>query len=288
MFSALSKLRDKVPAPARSDVAGSSTVEGNALFEALVCEFHWTALQIGGVVCLMNAALHKDRHWVLRACPNIMPVEALVVSVALKNWHDLGIPANLARAISRIYMNLADARRLTTPVVEATTTFGGAKISPNKLQQLAELWRKLAEDSLDVVQELEPETRWRLTGHYSENAMVLAKFLKGVGTGIQSHVDALGNVSLPVLPQRRREPRFSLLQPCTIHVRNQVLSGFARDVSQNGLGISCKGELRLKEPVVVELRGGRRLKGRIVWNKNGQQGIQFDTPLSYEDPLIST
>jgi len=286
------KLRDKTPAAPdrtepREELKNADTVEGNVLFEALVCEFHWTALQIGGVTCIVNAAQQKDRAWILRSCQNLIPAEAALVGIALKLWSDLSIPPALARFLSRIYVDLADAKRLTAPIIEASGSFGGAKITPARLQQLEEVWRQLTKDCLEAVHDLEPHTRWRLTGHYSENAMVLAKFLKEVISNKNTLVDHFGNVSLPALPQRRREPRYALLQPCMVYARNNVYPGFARDVSQNGLGISCKGELRLRENVTIELRGGRRLRGRIVWNKNGQQGLQFETPLDYGDPLIS-
>ncbi len=286
------RLRDKATtaqarAETREELKNNDAVEGNALFEALVCEFHWTALQIGGVTCIVNAAQQKDRSWILRSCQNLMPAEAALVAVALKLWSDLSIPASLARTLSRIYVDLADAKRLTNPIIEASGSFDGSKVTPARLQQLEELWRQLAKDALEVVHDLEPHTRWRLTGHYSENAMVLAKFLKDVISNKHTFVDHFGNVSLPSLPQRRREPRYALLQPCMIYTRNSAYPGFARDVSQNGLGISCKGELKLRESVTVELRGGRRLRGRVVWNKNGQQGLQFETPLDYGDPLIS-
>ena len=77
MLSALRKISETSRSPRRAVSVSNEPVEGNDLFEALVCEFHWTALQIGAITCCMNASLASGRTWMLRSCINLVPVESV-------------------------------------------------------------------------------------------------------------------------------------------------------------------------------------------------------------------
>ncbi|AGK59379.1 type IV pilus assembly PilZ [Hyphomicrobium denitrificans 1NES1] len=265
----------------------SDPIDGCARFEALVCEFHWTALQIGAIASCMNASLASRRSWMLRACSNLVPVESPVVKVALRSWQDIGLPRDLAAAVARIYFNLADAKKLALPLINSAGIFAAPKIPLAKLEQITAVWRKLAEDCRDAVLELEPETRWRLNGTYTGNALVLSKFLKEAMAGLRTCVNQYGEVALPLLPQRRKMPRYMLLQHCKIFSQGSASAAFARDLSKNDLSVDCDGDFRLKDAVVVVLRSGRKLPGLIVWFKDGKAGVRFNSPLPDDDLLIS-
>jgi hypothetical protein len=274
------------PAPP-SLIPANAPVEGNALFEALVCEFHWTALQVGAIASCFNATLASGRTWMLRSCNNLVPVESPVVRVALRSWQDIGFPRDVAAAIGRVYFDLADAKKLTAPLINCAGAFAGPKIPITKLEQITALWRKLAEDCNAAVQSLEPETRWRLSGLYTENAFVLGKFIKEAVSGAHPCVNHYGQVALPILPQRRKSPRYTLLQPCKITSQGSSSIAFARDISKNGIGLTCERDFKLKDQVLIELRSGRKMKGIVVWCRNGKVGVQFDNVLPDNDPLIS-
>ena len=281
-------LKSSEPAkPRRALPPTSDPTDGFARFEALVCEFHWTALQIGAIASCMNASLASRRSWMLRACSNLVPVEAPVVKVALRSWQDIGLPRDLAASVARAYFNLADAKKLALPLINSAGIFVAPQIPLAKLEQIAVVWRKLAEDCREAALEMEPETRWRLNGAYTGNALVLSKFLKEAMSGLQTCVNQQGEVALPILPQRRQIPRFITLQSCKIFSQAGAISAFARDTSRNDLSVDCDRDFRLKEAVVVTLRNGRKLPGLIVWSKDGKSGIRFDSPLPDDDPLIA-
>jgi PilZ domain-containing protein len=287
MLSALRKFSEPVRPPMPPMVSANDEIEGNALFEALVCEFHWTALQIGAISCCMNAAVETGRTWMLRSCTNLVPVESPVVKVALRSWQEIDFPQELAASIGSIYFELSEAKKLALPLINSAGAFTGPKIPSAKLEQITAVWRRLAEDCNRAVQELEPETRWRLNGLYTANALVLGKFMKEAIASRHGCVNHYGEVALPLLPQRRRTPRYMLLQHCKVTCKGSSLIAFARDISRSGIGISCERDFKLKDPVLVELRNGRRMKGVIVWSKDGKAGIQFDLTLPANDPLIS-
>lgn len=288
MLSALRKISETSKSPRRAVSVSNEPVEGNDLFEALVCEFHWTALQIGAITCCMNASLASGRTWMLRSCINLVPVESVVVKQALRSWQDLELPRELAAAIGRIYFDLSDAKRLALPLIDSAGVFVGPQIPLAKLEQITAVWRKLAEDCNGAVQDLEPETRWRLSGLYTSNALALGKFMKEAMTGKRSCVNQFGEVSLPVLPQRRRTRRFTFLQPCKVTFQGSTSIASAREISKNGIGLNCERGFKLRDPLLLELRSGRQIKGIVVWSKAGKVGVQFDSPLADHDPLIST
>ncbi|WP_291166627.1 PilZ domain-containing protein [Hyphomicrobium sp.] len=261
--------------------------EGNALFEALICEFHWTALQIGGIAACMNAALALGRTWILRSCSNLVPVEPPIINVALRAWQEIGISGELAASISKIYFDLLDAKKLAMPLIDQAGAFAGSGISLAKLEQITALWRKLAEDCKIAVRRLEPETRWRFNGIYTGNALILSKFLQEAQSGSYSCVNQFGEAAIPVLPQRRKTPRYVLLQPCKISDKGGSSIAFARDISKSGIGLDCERDLALKERVLIELRSGQKLKGTVVWARNKRVSVQFDEPLADGDPLIA-
>jgi hypothetical protein len=287
MLRALLKFTEVSRPAAPAVTLASDPIEGNALFEALVCEFHWAALQIGAIAGCMNAGVALRRSWMLRSCRNLVPVESPVVRVALRSWQDVGYPREIAAAIGGVYFELSDAKKLTLPLISYAGVFVGPQIPFAKLEQISAVWRKLADDCNAAVQELEPETRWRLNGLYTANALVLGKFLKEVMAGSYACVNQYGEVALPILPQRRKTPRFMLLQPCKITSQGCTSMAFARDVSKNGIGLNCERDFRLKDAVVVELRNGRKLKGIVVWRQKGRIGVRFDYGLADDDPLIS-
>ena len=285
MFNVLRK-RTETGQEATGPRVSTQPMEGNTLFEAMICEFHWTALQIGAVTACMNAGLSLQRSWMLRSCANLIPVQAPVIAIALRDWKDMGFARPLAAKIGQIYFELADAKQASAPVISGAGQYSMPKVPLAKLEQMAAVWRKLCDDCNEAVQELEPETRWRLSGMYTSNTLTLGKFLRDAAAGGFSCVNVIGEVTLPVLPQRRRTQRFTLSQPCKIVVQGQTFVGVTKEVSKTGLSLECEHQLTLRQPVTVELRAGRKFKGLIVWIKDQKLGIQFENPLDEGDPLI--
>ncbi len=286
----LKALRKSTPAARRALPRSNLSFDaerGNALFEALVCEFHWTVLQVGAITSCLNASVAYNRAWMLRSCTNFMPVESSVVRVAIRTWQDIGLPADLASSLRKVFMDLFEAKRLTLPIIRGAGAFAGPGVSMAKLQQLAAVWRKLLQDCEAAVQELEPEARWRLAGLYTANSLVLGKFVKEAIAGSHACVNQVGEVAIPVLPQRRMAPRYALAQPCLLRTQSGHAAASARDISRNGIGVVCEQTFQLKDRVVVELRNARRMRGTIVWLRSDYINIQFDEPLADDDPIFS-
>jgi hypothetical protein len=286
MLSAL--LKSSGPAKSRTvPTFVNEALEGNALFEALICELHWTALQIGAITCCMNASLASRRSWMLRACGNLVPIESPIVKAGLMATDDIGLPRHLGAAIRRLYLDLADAKKAALPLINSAGVLVAPLIPIEKLEQITAVWRKLSEDCRSAVFETEPETRWRLAGPYTGNSFVLSKFLKEAAGGSRTCVNHYGEVALPLLPQRRRMPRIRFQQPCKISLRGITSIVFARELSKNGLALSCEFDLKQKETIAIELRSGRKFKGTVICCKAGKADVRFELPLADDDILLT-
>jgi uncharacterized protein YuzE len=259
---------------------------GNGLFEAFVCEFHWTALQIAAVTCCVNASAARNRAWMLRACCNLIPVESSVIRSSLNSWEEIGLPKKLASSLQEIFIDLSDAKVQTLPIVRDAGTFSETQVSAAKLEQMAILWRELAQACEAVLLVLEPEARWRLSGLYTGNCLVLGRFLRDAISGAHDCVNQFGEVAIPVLPQRRKLAHHALLQPCMLRGANGAVAAFAQDFSKCGMNLSCERNFELKERVFIELRSGRKIRGIVVWSRNNRLNVQFDEPLAGTDPLF--
>lgn len=261
--------------------------DGNALFEALVCELHWTALQIGAVASSMNACLAFKQSWMLRSCSNLLPVESPIVRLALRSWRDISLTAKSGSAIHHIYLELLDAKTTALPLIRSAGNFTDPPISQIRLEQLAAVWRKLAEDCRDAILELEPETRWRLNGAYTGNALVLSKFLKEAAVGAYGCVDRQGEVALPVLPRRRRTRTYRISRRCKITSTGGVAVGNTIRCSTDGIDFNSDRTFEAKDSVVIELQNGRQFKGLVTCAKAYRTSMRFDQSLSEDDILLA-
>lgn len=267
-------------------VAANANLPGNLLLEALTCELHWSALQTGGITCIFNALHARGQGSIPNTCRNHFPVETAIVTSAMQARDDFGLPRALSNRIEKWFKSLAFAKQTTFPFLDAQRERASEQVQLRTIAQLTVVWRSLCLEACETVNALEPETRWRIGGSYSENSLLLNRFLKPAASGNYDCVDPYGEVVLPVLPQRRKAKRFALQQTCKIAARGMSMRGFAQDISMYGMGLTCDVNFGLKESVTIELQTGRRFKGVVVWIKNGRLGIQFNAALGRTDPLI--
>ena len=262
----------------------ASALKGDALFEALVLETHDMAADVVVVASVMNAPLAQSGH-LLSACRNFVPRLAAGSQMIARARDEA---ATLARSIDRLGQLIESMRGLARP----TETLLAAAGSGATATELARLhapcergWRAVAVRILELIQALEPETRWRLNGAYTENSLVLGRALRAVIAGEPVAVDRWGELARPDLPQRRRAPRYEIDEPCIVHHASHAVRARAIDVSMGGLGVTSVPLVALRDHVEIEIRT-RRLAGVIVWKRETRIGVQLERPLAADDPLL--
>jgi PilZ domain len=287
MFGLALKFRAKsAPALVETVDGDALFLDGDALFEANVCELHDVAARVAALTSAVNAFAKGKPNRILMTCRNFIPSERTSLAVAT-GLQDVNSPEYVAgRHLNGLFGVIRPARELLETFFRGAGRHAVRIVTPRDRQTWAEAWQAASYVALKAVNALEPETRWRLSGLYSENSFVLTRVLRSAAVGETPCVDEMDCVTLPALPQQRRVPRFALRQDCTISHHGKTYKAFAKDVSAGGIGLAGAPAFQLKAEVEIQLRSGRRLSGYVVWCDENRLGVQFAEDLLPRDPLI--
>lgn len=270
--------RVEAPASGHAD-APASALDGVALLEAIVCETQTQAIHAVVVASGLNALRFKRPIKNIQAIKNFVPRETTVVSELLRSHEEAGLGARAAVQLRDMFAAVAAARI-------GAERFFAAGGPESERAVMAQQWSGVCDQVAEGLKGLAAETAGRLPDYYADNSATLAKMLSSVAGGAQPCIDASGDVVLPDLPQRRRAARRSLLQQVTLRHRGKNTPVIAKDISATGLGLDRVPELKLEELVQIEMTGGRRLMGMVVWIKGVTAGIRLGKPLPPNDPLL--
>lgn len=287
MRSALAALRIWAPATeTKAPRLPDTALHGEAFLEAVVQEVHELSTDIAVSLSVLDyyartgdvRVLKKGRDFLPRTssiAPLSLHMDAIEGPINTAAKHLEGLTAELHRPIQNY-------EGLLVP-----NEFGAGSFAAKRRQDMCIAgWRILAALAIDAINQVEPLTRWRLSGLYGENALVLVKALNAARAGDTPCIGSDGHIARPFLPQRRRAPRFALRQPCRIRHAGVASPAFAQDISRGGIGLSNAPPMPLKAAVEVLLNDRAPLSGMVVWASGGRTGIQFLEQLSPLDPLV--
>jgi hypothetical protein len=85
---------------------------------------------------------------------------------------------------------------------------------------------------------------------------------------------------------RRASRRCSAKMRAIVHCRDRFQSVVIRDISPSGMKLENVLRLMPGDVVTIELLSSRSLVGTVVWSVASFCGIEFETPLVDNDPLI--
>lgn len=274
------------PGVAEARSASLAAVDRRMLLETIVTDLQWSALNVGTVLCLMNAMSRQAATWTLHPWRHLLQDHAQVVRLGLRFHNEIGIASSTATRIEKFYDELSDAKR-------ASETFFmtlGAHAATQRDMVAARLpeWRTLAQEAIPLLAFVENDARDHVSSVYAENGRILAQFLREVGEGDTRRVNAWGEISLPALAQRRRTPRRSVSVPCRVVVAGKEIEALVRDVARGGVCIASSHVFSDHQRISIKLRGRAPLEGEVMWCRDGLAGTRFTVPLNSNDPLITT
>jgi hypothetical protein len=284
----LESIRSRVLKADRAEVAEDQVkgLDAAGLLEAIVCETHAAALHTMVITSSINALRNPGFVKNLAALRNFLPNESGMIAGLLRSREEAGVDQDVAHAVMGFFTELGAVRQdadrflaeASKPVGDTSARLGYTKVQTE--------WLHLSQVAIKMLTLIEQELLGRLPAFYADNSATLVKLLKQASSGQHPSFDAAGNVVLPDLPQRRRTVRRSLLQQCTLRYRGKTTPVIARDISATGLGLERIPDLKPDEVVQIELTGGRRLMGLVMWVRNGSAGIKLGRPLPPNDPLL--
>jgi len=275
-----------VPA-AQDDQAVSEVTETSMpILEALVCETHSAALLTATIASAVNAF---KRHDTVRSEDELKPYvprEPALISVLRNGMLETDLDEDTLAIISDFFNDLAPARIALDQYFADANHIGTERASALHLLGLSNLWRRACEDALVAARQLHGYLG-RLPSQYTSNSKVLIELLQDAVVGGSPCIEEHGQISIPELPQRRRNARRTICQPCTITHNRMTSKAFVRDVSPGGFGLERVPQLLPKTLVLIELPSGRRFAGVVAWCNGSQAGVRFSRTLLPNDPLLS-
>jgi hypothetical protein len=271
------------PSPSPADEK-SKRAAGDFLFETVICDLHWTALQVGSVAMVAEACSKTDAGWTLRAWRHGLGDDCEVMRLALRFRDDMGLNTAIAAQIAGLYDSVSDAKAGIVGLAKIATLY---TVPERKaVAQAAERWRRLSREAVEVLKAVNGVMSRRLPALYAEDHRALVAFLEEAARGDARRVSVFGELSAPALRQRRRTPRNSSRVSCRLMLPHGEARAEIEDVSRSGLGLMCSVPANEGEAAVVELADGRRLTGVVARRSGDHVGLKLSTALSSSDPLL--
>ena len=258
------------------------------LFEALVCETHHAAAMSVIVASCINGSKHGnhrlDRTQIDRHLP---PEPAVLLSLTRRSLLEIEPLSETQDVIDAFFVALRGLRRALETHFFDATEIGADRARIIHTRTLSLLASRVCHEALRAVRALEIETPGRLPQLYCEHAQALSALLIETERGGTPCLDQSGQPFFPKLPQRRHSSRRSLGQTCRLLYRKAIVSAFAKDISEGGIGLLRTPFLRTDDVVTVELASGRRFKGIVAWTRGEAAGVRFFETLNASDPLLA-
>lgn len=256
------------------------------LLESIVTDLQWSTLNVGTILCLMNAQVRTGATWTLHPWRHLLQDHAQVIRLGLRFHREIGISDTTAAQTEQFYDDLADAKRELEILFVTSTAYTAAQ--KDMIAARLPTWRTAALNAIEILGLIENDTRVRISDVYAENGRILAQFLGEVGRGDTRRVNDWGEISLPALAQRRRTPRRSVSMPCRIVVAGREIEATLRDVSRDGMRISSPHSFAVHQRISIRLRGRAPLDAEVVWSRDGLTGAKLAAPLEGYDPILAT
>lgn len=82
---------------------------------------------------------------------------------------------------------------------------------------------------------------------------------------------------------RARPPRLEVNCKCSLKLGDKYYTCEVQDISLGGMKVAPVGEYCLGKPIVAVVESLRPLRGEVRWFNEGNAGIVFDKPLTFEE-----
>jgi hypothetical protein len=266
---------------ARPEPLADSLVASGVLLETLVCDLHWSMLHVGALGQLAGACLRAQGAWTLRPWRHLLNDNSSAALLTLRYAPELGLSSALTKGLVGLQNSLSRLRAETLPWTCSNRRAGGHA----DLARIAEGWRHLARQGVDLLQALDRESA-QLNEIYREDARTLALFLRETASGDIRRVDASGEINLPFLKQRRRTVRRPVGLSSRMRIEGQVHIARVLDLSTSGVGVSCRALLDIGARAELAI-GDRHFAATIVRADQPNYGLRLTQNLRPDDPLFA-
>jgi len=248
--NAVAQTRFAGPSPSAA-VAKSKRAVADYLFETVICDLHWTALQAGSIAMVVEACSKTDAGWTLRAWRHGLGDDCEVMRLALRFQDDMGLNTAIAAQIAGLYDSVSDAKASIVDLAKIAALY---TVPERKaVAQAAERWRRVSREAVEVLKAVNGARSRRLAALYAEDERAMVAFLEESAKGDTRRVSVFGELTAPALRHRRRTPRISSRVSCRLILPRGQARAEIEDVSRNGIGLICTC---------------RRARARLPWSNS--------------------
>jgi hypothetical protein len=257
-----------------------------AWLEALTCEVQTAALQTAAVTSAVNVLDTPAPLEDPKSVGGFVPAEPVMFLLSRMQRGDEVLTADTVAELKRYFSVLAQARHVIAGYLADLDAIGPGHAAILHASALRHAWRRACRSGLAAVKAVADDVEAWVPECYTATTPVLSSILNGAAAGFHPCVDVTGRIYLPELPQRRRAPRTTLLQPCEVRTARRRMSAIVRDVSSGGIGLDRVPGLAPADLVTIDMETGRRFVGTVMWVDGSRAGIRFGTSLAPNDPII--
>ncbi len=272
--------------PQIDPVTGDPIDSNISVLEALVCETHSASLLTATIASAVNAFKRETTARNEAQIKPYIPREPAIISVLRKGMLEVDLDEETVAVVIEFFDGLGPARIALDQYFADANHIGAERASALHLLSLSTSWRQSCERALAATRKLNPYLG-TLPDQYASNSQILTELLQEAIIGGSPCIDHKGRISLPDLPQRRRNARRTICQPCTLTHNRTTSEAFVRDVSPGGFGLERVPQLQPKSLVLIELPSGRRFTAVVAWCEADKAGVRFARTLLPNDPLLS-
>jgi methyl-accepting chemotaxis protein len=107
----------------------------------------------------------------------------------------------------------------------------------------------------------------------------ISDLIAEVSGNLTRTVDGFLHAVAEDVQERRRAVRKAIRQVAIVTARGKRMQTMALDISETGLRIEAVPGLQVGDVLDIEWATGERLRGRLVWLRNGQSGVELDAAM---------
>ena len=197
-----------------------------------------------------------------------------------------GVDPLVLLPIQAYHTRLSFALRLSRAIVDAGPA-ASHSVHGTEYERLEEAWQHVCGTSLiaiSVLRETLSSVRSSRPPVSNEHAEALLRSAKAGG---KPCIGKDGSVTMPRWAESRIHARHVVNQTARVVTSAGPQSVQIDNASRSGIGLSGLRQALSGERIIVELEGGERISGRVMWERAGRAGIQLDQVLPSDHSLIA-
>lgn len=257
----------------------------NALRSILI-EIEQSAVFVAITTSIAGALLDQSPALTPQHLSSYRPPNPNVYRAHIDGILEGGVDPAILLPVQAYHTRLTFALRLTRAIVDA----GPApthNVRGCEYQNLEEAWQHvcgMALVAISTLREVLASVRFSRPPVSNEHAEALLRSAKAGG---RPCIGKDGSVTMPRWAESRMHQRHVTRQVARLFAGAREQEVMIENVSRSGFGLSGVEDCAAGQAVSIQVQSGERLKGRVMWSRDGRAGIQFETPLPAAHPLVA-